>query len=144
MADLFTRAELASYLQVAEVDNATTDLLLALVTAEIRQHVGGSTYDAMSPADLLAFKGIALEVAKRAYLNPSGARQRSYAIDDYQQSETLASETFGGVVLTESEQARIDRIIGRSTSGAFTIRPAGRPDCPPWRRPPTYAWPTYH
>jgi hypothetical protein len=124
--DLFTRAELASYLQIPEVDNATADLLLALVTAEIRAHVGGVTYDALSDLDLLAFKGIALEVAKRCYLNPSGVRQQSSAIDDYQESLTYASETFGGVVLSDSEIARIDKILGRA-SGAFTVRAVAEP-----------------
>jgi hypothetical protein len=124
--DLFTRAELASYLQIPEVDNATADLLLQLVTAEIRGHVGGTTYDAMSDLDLLRFKGLALEVAKRCYLNPSGVRQQSSAIDDYQESLTYASETFGGVVLSESETERIDKILGRAT-GAFTIRAVAEP-----------------
>lgn len=127
MAELFTRAELGSYLQVPEVDNATTDLLLSLVTTEIRAYVGGATYDAMTDADRAVFKGIALEAVKRSYLNPSGLRSSS--IDDY--SETFATETFGGVDLTGAEQDRIDRLLGRS-SGAFTIRPAGEPDCPPW------------
>lgn len=134
MADLFTREELASYLQVPEVDNATSDLLLALVTTEIRWAVGASDYDAMIDADQLRFKGVALEAVKRCYLNPSGLRSAS--IDDY--SETFATETFGGVELSEAEQARIDRILGRS-AGGFTIRPAGESDCPPWQRyPATY------
>lgn len=133
MADLFTREELASYLQIPEVDNATTDLLLALVTTEIRTAVGGSDYDAMVDADQLRFKGVALEAVKRCYLNPSGLRSAS--IDDY--SETFATETFGGVELTEVERDRIDRILGRS-SGAFTIRPAGEVDCPPWRYPQAF------
>lgn len=125
MADLFSLSELASYLQVPEVDNATADLLLSLVTAEIRAYVGGSTYDALLDADLLAFKGIALEAAKRAYLNPSGLRSAS--IDDY--SETFAAETITGVELLPGEQDRLDRYLGRS-AGAFTIRAAGAPDCP--------------
>lgn len=134
MASLFTREELASYLQIPEVDNATSDLLLALVTTEIRSFIGGTTYDAMVDADQLRFKGVALEAVKRCYLNPSGLRSAS--IDDY--SETFATETFGGVELSEAEQTRIDRILGRST-GAFTIRPAGESDCPPWQRyPATY------
>lgn len=134
LGGLFTRAELASYLQVAEVDNATSDLLLQLVTAEIRAHVGATTYDALSPTDLLRFKGIALEVAKRCYLNPSGVRQQAHSIDDYQESMTYASETFGGVVLSDSEMARIDAILGRS-SGAFTVRPVAQPFRSPRPRP---------
>ena len=138
MAGLFTRGEFASYLQIPGVDDATTDLLLDLVTTEIRLYVGGETFDALGDAGQQQFKGIALEVAKRSYLNPSGVRQRSNAIDDYQESETFASETFGGVLLTESEQARIDRILGRS-AGAFTIRQVAEPFRPPWHpRPTTY------
>ncbi len=134
MAVLFTREQLASYAQVAEVDNATSDLLLELVTAEIRNHVGGAAYDAMADADQLAFKAVALEAARRAYLNPEGLRETSGSIDDYTRSKTFAVETFGGVELTQSELDRIDRILGRS-AGAFTIRPYGQPDCPPWVAP---------
>jgi hypothetical protein len=137
VADLFTRGELASYAQ-RDIDDSTADLLLILITTEIRGHVGATAYDAMSDADQLRFKGIALEAVKRALLNPDGVRQRSYAIDDYQESQTFATETFGGVELTESEQERIDRILGRS-SEAFTIRPAGTADCPPWHHPRWHA-----
>lgn len=131
MADLFTRGELASYTQRPGVDNATTDLLLALVTAEIRMCVGETAYDAMTDAEQLRFKGVALEAVKRAFLNPDGLRQLSRSVDDYQESRTFASETFGGVELTEDETGRIDKILGRS-GGAFTVRPYGRPDCQPW------------
>lgn len=131
---LFELGELASYLQAPEVDNATAQLLLDLVTVEIRWYVGGDRYDAMTDADLLAFKGVALEAVKRAYLNPSGLRSSS--IDDY--AETFATETFAGVALTAAEQDRIDQLLGRST-GAFTIRPTGTaPDCLPRRTPGHY------
>lgn len=134
MADLFTRGELASYLQIPEVDDETVDLLLELVTAQIRLYAGPAVYDAMSDTDLLALKGIALEAAKRCYLNPSGLRQQSSAIDDYQESQTFATETFGGVGLTESEQGLIDRVLGRSTA-AFTIRAVAEPFRSPRRHP---------
>jgi hypothetical protein len=130
--DLFTNGELASYLQVAEVDDATADLARDLVTTEIRLYAGATTYDALSGADLASFKGIALEAAKRTYLNPSGLR--SAQIDDY--SETFATETITGASLTDLEQARIDRILGRQGS-AFSIRPYGTADrcaSPFWRR----------
>lgn len=136
MADLFTREELASYAQ-RDVDNATTDLLQVLVIVEIRDYVGESTYDAMSDAGRLRFKGIALEAVKRTLLNPEGVRQVSFTIDDYSEALTYAKETFGGVELTTSEQSRIDRILGRS-GGAFTIRPAAQPFVGPCGR---RAWP---
>ena len=121
MPDLFELPELVSYLQVPEFDAATATLARDLVTAEIRTYVGPSLYDAMT--DLSALKGVALAAAKRVVLNPSGLR--SAQIDDY--SETFATETFGDAELTESEQGRIDRALGRA-SGAFTVRPAGEPD----------------
>lgn len=130
MADLFTRGEFASYAQLAEVDNATVDLYLSLVTAVIRAHVGPATYDALSELDLVSLKGVALEAAKRAYLNPSGLR--SMQIDDY--SETFATETFGGVALTDAEKAAVDAALGRPSSGAFTIRTPAEPFRSPRRR----------
>lgn len=42
MADFATRAELASHLQVADVDNGTADLALAAASAEIRAECGWS------------------------------------------------------------------------------------------------------
>lgn len=137
MAELFTREELASYAQ-RDVNNATADLLLALVTVEIRDHVGETAYDAMSDAGRLRFKGIALEAVKRSMLNPDGVRQFSSTIDDYSEARTYASETFGGLELTEAERSRIDRILGRSSS-AFTIRRTAEPFRPPPRRP--HRWP---
>lgn len=126
MADLFELPELVSWLQVPEFDAATATLVRDLVTSEIRTYVGPSAYDAMT--DLTALKAVALAAARRAVLNPSGLR--STQIDDY--SETFATETLGDVELTEAERERIDRILGRA-SGAFTVRPAGIPDCPPHR-----------
>lgn len=130
MAELFTNGELASYLQVPEVDNATADLLRGLVTTEIRQYAGTAVWDALADADKQAFKGLALEAVKRSFLNPSGLRSSS--IDDY--SETFATETFGGIDLTETECDRIDRILGRS-GGAFTIRAPAQPFWSPRLRP---------
>ena len=125
MPDLFALPELVSYLQVSEFDTATATLARDLVTTEIRLYVGAAAYDLMS--DVSAFKGIALAAAKRVLLNPAGLR--SAQIDDY--SETFATETFGDAQLTDAEKARIDGILGRAGE-AFTIRPAGTPDCPPW------------
>ena len=55
-----------------------------------------------------------------------GVRQQSVTIDDFSQAQTYATETFGGVELSESEQARIDKILGRAT-GAFTVRATAQP-----------------
>jgi hypothetical protein len=132
VADLFTRYELSSYIQ-RDVDDATADLLLQLITIEISDYVGDAAYEALGSGQQ-KFKGIALEAVKRAYLNPDGVRQQSHAIDDYQESQTFATETFGGVELTSSEQARIDRIIGRAAS-AFTIRAIAEPFRSPPRHP---------
>jgi hypothetical protein len=125
-ADLFDLGELVSYLQVGEFDTLTAQLARDLVTAEIRIYAGPAVYDALSDVDRVAFKAVALAAAKRVVLNPSGLR--SMQIDDY--SETFATETFGDAELTAAEKDRIDLVLGRS-GGAFTIRPAGTPDCPP-------------
>lgn len=127
-ADLFQLGEFVSYLQVPEFDTTTAQLARDLVTVEIRVYAGPATYDALTDTDRAAFKGIALAAAKRFVLNPEGVRQRSAQIDDYSESVTYATETFGDVDLTDAEKDRIDRLLGRS-AGAFTIRPAGQPDC---------------
>lgn len=127
MADLFSIGEFVSFLQVPEFDTDTAELARDLVTVEIRQYVGPAVFDAMADADLLTLKGVALSVAKRVVLNPSGLR--SMQIDDY--SETWATETFGDAVLTDGERERIDRAIGRA-GAAFTVRPTGQSDTLPW------------
>jgi hypothetical protein len=132
VADLFTHGELASYTQRSDLDTSTADLLLALVTTEIRGYVGETIYDAMTDAEQQRFKGIALEAVKRALLNPDGVRQFSTTIDDYSESQTYATETFGGVEINETEQARIDRVLGRA-SGAFTVRAVAQPGYYPRR-----------
>jgi hypothetical protein len=125
--DLFSTGELVSYLQVDEFDTATALLARDLVTSEIRWVVGPAAYDAMT--DVSAFKAIALAAAKRVVSNPAGLRSTARTIDDYSETDTYATETLGDAGLTDAERARIDRILGRSAGGAFTIRPVGAPDC---------------
>lgn len=125
--DLFSLDEFVSYLQVPEFDGATAELARNLATAEIRLYAGPARYDQLSDIDFLMLKGVALAAAKRVVLNPDGVRQRSSQIDDYSESATYATETFGDAALTDAEKDRIDSVLGRS-SGAFTIRPAGQPD----------------
>ncbi|MFF0823054.1 hypothetical protein ACFYUR_22055 [Micromonospora haikouensis] len=117
MADLFELTQLASYMQ-SDLDQASAELARALTTALIRAEVGAARYDAMT--DLSPFLPVALEVARRALLNPGGIR--SEQVDDY--SVTYAAEVLGGATLTEDERARVLAAAGIAPSGAFTIRPA--------------------
>jgi hypothetical protein len=117
---LFDLPELVSYMQVPELDTLTATLARDLATAEIRLEVGTATYDLLT--DVSAFKGVALSVAKRIVLNPSGLRSTAQQIDDYSETNTYAAESLGEAVLTDAERDKIARIMGR-TSG-FTIRPA--------------------
>ena len=118
MADLFELAQLASYMQ-SDLDQASAELARSLAAALIRAEVGASTYDAMT--DLSPFLPVALEVARRALLNPGGVRSES--VDDY--SVTYASEFVGGAALTEAERALVLAAAGVAPEGAFTIRPVG-------------------
>ncbi len=125
MAELFDLPELVSYAQVPQMDTATITLVRELVTIAIREAVGPSAYDLMDAAALRSFKPIALDVARRAAWNASGLRSTSRQIDDYTETDTYASETLAGVVLTADELSRIDRVLGRG--GAFTVRPLAEP-----------------
>ena len=120
MADLFTLEQLASYMQ-SDLDTASADLALSLATALIRGEVGAARYDALT--DLSPLLPVALEVARRVLLNPTGVR--SEQIDDY--SVTYATEFVGGAVLTDAERAQVRRLLGLAPRGAFTITPAGSP-----------------
>lgn len=130
--DLYELTELASYMQT-DLDEATATLNRLLVTAEFRRAVGRTRWDAATVDQLADLKGLALEIAKRMTLNPDG--KRSEQIDDY--SYTNATETFGGLSLTDAERNAVRAVFGLR-SGAFSITPAApTPYCPPtrWYRP---------
>ncbi len=114
---LFTISELTAYMQVSSLDEVTALLIRDLVTAEIRQAVGATTYDALT--DLTGMKLIALVAAKRMILNPE--EFRSETIDDY--SYTRSSESLADPYLTDDELGRLRSIAGLSSGGAFSIRP---------------------
>lgn len=118
MADLFELPQLASYMQ-QDLDLASATLARSLATSLIRAEVGAARFDAM--ADLSVFLPVALEVARRALLNPGGVR--SEQVDDY--SVTYATEFVGGAALTDAERALVRAAAGVPSGGAFTIRPAG-------------------
>ncbi len=125
MADLFTLDEFFAYPGTGGVEPATVELVRELATAEIRREVGEDVFDAL--VDLTPFKALALAVVQRATTNPGGLRSRQRQVDDYSETDTWAVETLGGGELTESELDRIDRILGRTSGGAFTVRPAYTP-----------------
>lgn len=123
MADLFELTQLASYMQ-QDLDSSSASLARSLAASLIRAEVGATVYDAMT--DLSPFLPVALEVARRALLNPNGVRAEQ--VDDY--SVTYATEFVGGAALTAAERALVLAAAGVSAGNAFTIRPAG---CPPAR-----------
>lgn len=132
MPDLFTKPELEAYPPPVAVSPATADLVLALVTAEIRRVVGAARYDQLT--DLTPLKGVALSLARRMVDHPAGRRSTSRSIDDYTETDTWAAESLGPAELTASEEERIRDAVGLSPSGAFTIRPKAQPyrPCPPY------------
>ncbi|GIF08662.1 fibronectin type III domain-containing protein [Actinoplanes siamensis] len=129
---LFTLPELDAWVQTA-VPAATGQLVLELVTTEIRGYVGPARFDALP--SLAPLKRVALDLARRMVRNAAGLRSTSRQIDDYTQTDTWATETLQAAELTDDDRAAIDRALGDDRpSGAFTIRPTGRPDRGPWRR----------
>lgn len=123
---LFTLPELVKWAPFATVDEGTYDLVLQLITTEIRREVGPVRYDAIT--DLSPLKLFALDVAKRMVRNTDGKRSTSRQIDDYTETDTFATETLGSPDLTEADVERLWAALGERTAGAFTIRPAGAPD----------------
>jgi hypothetical protein len=118
MADLFTNAELVSFMQVDELPNDIIDLARELTTAEIRNYIGTGKYALLTADEFADLKGVALQVSKRVIFNPEGLR--SEEVDDY--SYTIAVENLAPPNLTTAEEKRIDRVIG--VSGAFSIAPS--------------------
>lgn len=128
MAELFELPELVSYMQVPQLQTDIATLARQLATSEIRRFVGAARYDALDADDQADLKGVALQIAKRIIFNPEG--MRSEQIDDY--SYTISAEDLRPPQLAESEERRINRIIGRSP--AHTIRPTY--PTPEWRVDP--------
>jgi hypothetical protein len=116
---LFTLPELAAYMQVPSVDDATAALLAELAEGLIAEVYGRAIPDP-PPARL---RRIALEVTKRAYQNPNGYVSES--IGDY--SYTRGSRTSGnaldqsGVYLTDAERNAVVSASGRSTVRTFRL-----------------------
>lgn len=105
---LFTTAELASYMQVPSVNTATATLLHELTEGLITDAYG-SALPATIPARI---KRVALEVAKRAYLNPNGYRSESLADYSYTRGGDVARS---GVYLTSAERQAVRGAAGLST-----------------------------
>lgn len=117
MAELFELTELVSFMQKPSLPTDIATLARELATAEIRRHVGRARFALLTADEALDLKGIALQLGKAACFNPEGLR--SEKIDDYE--FTISAEDLRPPVLTASDEARIDRILG--VSGAHSIAP---------------------
>lgn len=111
---MFTLDELASYLQVDSITEATGTLLRDLTEGLILDVVG------VAASNNPRVKPIALEVAARAYRNANG--YASETVDDY--TYRRAAETAGaGVYLTESERVTLLAVrSGGATSRVRSVR----------------------
>lgn len=112
---LYELTEFASYVQ-DDVDTPTAQLLLELVTGVIEE-VSGAPFDPV-PATV---KAIALEAAKRAYVNPKGLQSRTEAAGPFNDTERWNAAD-SGVYLTGRERAAIAAAANvESSSGVFSI-----------------------
>lgn len=119
---LFNSAELAAYLQVSSVSDATFSLLRKLVTGEVESETGD--VDLLTDAEKLTAKTVALEAAARAYRNPQGFT--SWAIDDARFQRGAEAV---GVYLTAAERSRLRRLVATTdstTTGSVALRPTWR------------------
>lgn len=114
MADLFTLPELAAYMQVPSVNEDTAELLLELASDLITDVYGDALPDP-APSRL---KRVALEVVKRAYLNPNGYVSENLADYGYRRGSDAARS---GVFLTDAERAVVVSAAGRSTVGSVKL-----------------------
>lgn len=127
MPDLFTLGELASLMQVAQLDTASATLARDLATTRIRTAAGAARYDLLT--DLSPLKPTALEVARRILANPDALRSLTIG------GVTETYEPAGGgssSLLTEAEVREVHQLVGHG--GAFSIRPG------PYRTGRIRAW----
>lgn len=115
---LFTKADLAAYLQVdvSAITDATYLLIEQKVRVEIVNCIGQARFDA---TDESRFFSVALDMAKRMYANPQGIRSEQRTIDDYTRTTTYASETVTAFEATRDDCRRIRKAAG--LSDAFSI-----------------------
>jgi hypothetical protein len=116
---LFTKDDLAAFLQVdpSSIDEGTYLLLERKVRVEIVNVIGQVRFDA---TDQARFFSVALDMAKRMYINPTGLRSEQGTIDDYTRTLTYASESVTSFEVSGDEQRRIRRAAG--LKGAFSIK----------------------
>lgn len=127
MADIATLAEFASFLQ-SDVDTATANLLLLdLAQGQIAEKIGEH-----DPWPTTA-KAIALEAAKRAYVNPEGVGSETIG-------STAATYPERGVFLTDREVARLLEWLN-GPGGSTVGQPQGSfPESRPWPDPVEICW----
>lgn len=111
MPELFTLPELAAYMQVPAVNEDTGTLLQELATSLIADTYGSPLPD--PPPDRL--RRVALEVTKRAYLNPNG--YVSETLGDYSYNRGGTGSGGAGVYLTDAERQTV-----RAAGGLPTVR----------------------
>lgn len=118
--DVRRRLGLAS---LTDDQTATVELLLDQATGLITDAVGQTDSWAaeLTPVPTVV-RGIAIEVARRGYLNPGGVTSRSEQLGQHQYSETYARPAAGAggqLELTPTETLSVRRAIhGRITGGA--------------------------
>ena len=115
-AGLFTLPELAAYCQVPDVDPTTGTLLLDLVTGLIADTLGADLPDP-PPA---RFRRIALEAAKRAYLNPNGYVSETLGDYSYNRGGNGGGAQVG-VYLTALERRQILHTVGKPSVGTVRL-----------------------
>lgn len=118
---LFTKAELAAFLQVTEasIDEATYTLIEKKIRVEIVNLIGQAKFD---EAGEEPFFSVALDMAKRLYQNASGIRSQQETIDDYTRIDTYASETVQPFETSRDEQRRIRRAAGVGSAFSVVVR----------------------
>lgn len=99
---LISLEELAAYLPDAGVDEGRAQLLVDLAVALVYSEVDQTVAD----VSLLA-KGVALEVAARAYRNAEGYSMES--VDDYTYRRDTSTRT-PGIYLTIDERATLQKL----------------------------------
>lgn len=118
MADLFTLPELAAYMQAPSINEESAALLLELVTDLIADTYGADLPDP-PPAK---FRRIALEAAKRAYLNPNGYVSETLGDYSYNRGGNGGGAQVG-VYLTRAERQAILAAGGRPTVSTVQLVP---------------------
>ena len=121
----------------ADVDDETkAEALLDYASALVRKHVGELWVDEEGALTELpdGVRQVVVEMVARAVANPLGVTQAQETVGPFSNGVTFGQDAHQRIYLTKADKT----ILGRGTSGAFTVDPTNPDEA--WLGPVPTGW----